>query len=259
MNNEPRRDDDALDIDDFSDLDAAAIAEQETPERKPRKTRRPPRRLKLKRKAVEGGTRGRGPVNKLTYVLVALLAAAIVIIVWQAGRGTPMATEMPAGHPDVSQMDTANVPELDADKVAELKAVLEDSPNDVEALKELGKLYFDSLHYQDASEYFTKAAQLAPDDIEVHLMAGVTEFNLNNFDPAEKYWKRATEIDPNKAEPWYNLGFIYLMRDPVDTENLNLVWDKVLELAPDSDMAETVRGYQSEHGNAPSPTTEPAG
>ncbi|MDO5025963.1 MAG: tetratricopeptide repeat protein [Trueperella sp.] len=259
MNNEPHLDnDDALDIDDFSDIDATAIATPESPARTARKLRLRSRRPR-RQPSADAGAPQPGLINKLTYVLVALLAAAIVIIVWQSGRGNPAATEMPANHPDISELTADSVPELDTKRVAELEAVLADSADDVAALKDLGKVYFDALRYQDAAQYFGKAAELAPNDIEVHLMAGVTEFSLNNYDKAENYWQRATEIDPNKAEPWYNLGFIYLMREPIDNAKLDSAWDKVVELAPGSDMAQTVRDYRAEHREAPSPASEPAG
>lgn len=185
-------------------------------------------------------------INKLTFVLTVLLAIAVVIIVRQAGLG-PSANDnptLPANHPDISQMDMGQMATLDEEKVAELNQKIEDNPQDVDTLKELGKTYVDARQYQNALDALNKAIEVAPDDMESHLMAGVCKYSLNNFEGAKESWMKATELDPTKAEPWFNLGFVYLMEEPVDEAELTRVWDKVLELAPDSDMAADIMKYR---------------
>lgn len=184
------------------------------------------------------------PINKLTFILTVLLAIAVVIIVRQAGMEAPRgSSQMPANHPDISQMQQ-EVPKLDEAKVAELQAKLAAQPDDLSSLKELGKVYFDGRDYQKASDTLKKALAIASSDFEVQLMLGVSEYSMNRYDEAERHWIAATELDPSKAEPWYNLGYVYLMREPVDTAKLTAAWDKVVQLAPESDMAKDIKTYR---------------
>lgn len=204
--------------------------------------------------------------TKLELFLVALLAICLVIIVKQSG-GTAAAPsgELPKGHPDISAMGGnftmgdgqtnphGTSPQIDEKKVAELKKAIEADPKALAPRLELGKLYFDATFYQDASLQFEQALKLDPENMELLLIAGVSAFNINDFTTAERHWKKATQIDPQQAEPWYNLGYVYLMAKPVNEAELKAVWDKVLELAPDSDMAADIKKYREQ---APGPVTE---
>ena len=62
-----------------------------------------------------------------------------------------------------------------------------------------------------------------------------------------------TELDPGVAEPWYNLGFLYMARTPPDAGRATECWNKVIEIAPDSDLAAGVRTHLSRIATA-SPT-----
>lgn len=233
--------DDAVGIEAFDDSELLDPEPQQTPAEPAPKTK----------KTKRGYT-------KLELVLVVLLAIAVVIIVRQSGIQNSE-TQLPKNHPDISSMhgkatSKAKKPgvTLNDGKVGELKKKIEANPQDIDSHKDLGKEYFDAGYYQDANTYFGRALELSPDDLETLLMAGVSEFNVNNFDAAEKHWTHATEVDATKPEPWFNLGYVYLMREPKDEAGLKRAWDKVLELAPDSDMAKAVKEYRQ---SAPGPVT----
>ena len=83
----------------------------------------------------------------------------------------------------------------------------------------------------------------SPDDVAVNLELGVLHFNAGDGERAEELWNRVTEVDPHNPQAWFNLGFIHLAQDPPDTEGARADWDKVLEVAPDSDLAATVRSH----------------
>lgn len=176
--------------------------------------------------------------TKINLVLVVALAIAITIIIQQQGANRGM--QMPEGHPDISQgaMDMGDqAPGLNSAEVEKLQKQMSANPQDPKPAKELGKLYFDEGFYADATTNFRQAAKLDPRDIETQMMLGTSLYGMSDYDGAKAAWEKATEIDPTKAEPWYNLGFVYLMSDPPDYENNARVWGKAKELAPDSDMA----------------------
>lgn len=65
-----------------------------------------------------------------------------------------------------------------------------------------------------------------------------------------------TELDSSVAEPWYNLGFLYMAKTPPETGRATECWNKVLEIAPDSDLAAGVRTHLNRISS--SPTAAPA-
>ncbi|MDO4901747.1 tetratricopeptide repeat protein [Actinomyces sp.] len=209
--------------------------------------------------------RGRSPsaiehrtgVSRLNLALVALLAAAVVVIVQQAGRGDATSTALPEGHPSiaataassaVAAMDEA-VP-VDAAREEELKAQVEADPANIQARQELGVMYLKAVLYQDSITWLQQILDLDPDNLDALLTIGVAEYQSNQYEQAEAHWLRASEIDPDVAEPWYNLGFLYMARTPPDAERANQCWEKVLQLAPDSEMAANVRGHVGTMGSA---------
>ena len=72
-----------------------------------------------------------------------------------------------------------------------------------------------------------------------------------------------TELDPTTAEPWYNLGYLYMARTPPDEERAADCWNRVLQLAPDSQMAAAVQGHLGRMGSgataSPAAPEAPAG
>jgi tetratricopeptide (TPR) repeat protein len=209
--------------------------------------------------APKGQTKSAGGIGRVNLVLVALLAAAIVIIVQQVGRSpTPetAATANPAATAIPS--NATEYPALDEARETELKGQLETDPDNVGLLRDLGKLYFDSGLYQDAVIQFDKALQLAPDDVEVLLSLGVAEYSLNNYSAAEQHWLRATEVAPELPEPWYNLGFLYMAQTPPDYAGVERAWGKVVEIAPDSELAQTAAAHL-ERFRASSSSATPGG
>lgn len=238
---------DAADVEDLlADDDADVVPSAPSAKAAPRGQRTP--------SALERRT----GVSRLNLVLVALLAAAVVIIVQQAGRGDVTAdSALPSGHPSVAAtadasaiaaMDEAEP--VDTEREKELKVQAEADPADVEARQELGVMYLKAALYQDSITWLQQILDVDPDNLDALLTIGVAEYQSNLYDEAEAHWLRASEIDPDVAEPWYNLGFLYMARTPPDTDRATECWEKVLQLAPDSEMAANVRGHVGTMGTA---------
>ncbi|WP_182354560.1 tetratricopeptide repeat protein [Flaviflexus huanghaiensis] len=109
--------------------------------------------------------------------------------------------QMPDGHPDMGGDNSVPVATM-----AELEAQILADETDTDALVELGTLRFDN----------------------------------GEFDIAEELWLRALEIDPNRIEAHYNLGFAYLASDPPRPEQAIEAWNTVIDIDPESDLAENV-------------------
>ena len=211
-------------------------------------------------------------VSRVNLVLVVLLAAAAVIIVRQMGqtRGGESASEMtmPSDHPAVTssadpsaiaQMDEAEP--VDTEEETRLKTEAEADSANVSARQQLGEMYLKAALYQDAVTYLQQILDVDPDNLDALLTIGVAEYQSNQYEAAENHWLHATELALDVAEPWYNLGLLYMARTPPDAERATECWDKVLTIAPDSDMAASVRAHQGSMGSASAaaPTTAAEG
>lgn len=158
------------------------------------------------------------PGRRRNRPLVGLVAVALVgALIYGVFRiGQPATSAEPA-----PAQPTASAPQDDAARMAELEAKLVAAPNDVPATLELG----------------------------------VLRFNSGDVDGAEQLWLRVTELDPVNPQAWFNLGFVALAEDPPDAAAARQAWDKVLAVAPDSDLAATVRSHLDALEAASTPTT----
>ena len=209
-------------------------------------------------------------VSRVNLVLVMLLAAAVVIIIRQmgqtAGDGAASEMTMPSNHPAVTssadpsaiaQMDEAEP--VDTEQETRLKTEADADSTNVSARQQLGEMYLKAALYQDAITYLQQILDVEPDNLDALLTIGVAEYQSNQYEDAEKHWLRATELAPDVAEPWYNLGLLYMARTPPDAGRATECWNKVLTIAPDSDMAASVRAHQGRRGSASAVPTAATG
>jgi len=70
-------------------------------------------------------------------------------------------------------------------------------------------------NYFSAECYFKRAIAFAPKDAIVHLIYGIHQHKSNQLQAAEKSYKNAIAINQDAAEPYYNIGLLYLdMQQP---------------------------------------------
>ena len=79
------------------------------------------------------------------------------------------------------------------------------------------------------------------DDEKGLVALGATKFNLGDLAKAEEVWNRAAELYPNNPEVFYDLGFLYMTTQRMD--EMKVAWDKVVQIAPDSEFAKTVQSH----------------
>lgn len=94
-----------------------------------------------------------------------------------------------------------------------------------------------------------------PNDVAANLELGVLKFNAGDVEGAEVLWTNVTKADPRNPQAWFNLGFVALAQEPVDVAGAKAAWQQVLEVAPESDLAATVRSHLDalEASGTPSP------
>jgi len=130
---------------------------------------------------------------------------------------------------------------LDEERVAELTAAAAEDPNSVEVLFELGEAYFLAGEWQAAIDWFTKLVAIEPNNVHALTDIGTSNYNLGFTEEAKTIWLSAVEIDFNDPQLHYNLGFLYANAEPQDLPAARREWQTVLDLAPDSNLAQTVQ------------------
>lgn len=124
--------------------------------------------------------------------------------------------------------------------VARLMAKLRTQPKDVPTLVALGDVFFEAHEYNSAGGWMKRAVEADPNDVTARVALGAAEFNIGDAADAGRDWRRAVAADPKNVEAFYDLGFMYVSRQPPDMKDAKKMWAKVVELAPNSTVAKTV-------------------
>lgn len=134
---------------------------------------------------------------------------------------------------------------LDESAVTALMERIQADPNDTDALMQLGDAFFAAGQYDVSAEWLARLVALEPDNVQALVALGAAQYNAGNAADAETAWTSAVELDPENVEAHYDLGFLYLRLDPPDLEGMQREWQKVVELAPGTEVAESVQTHLS--------------
>jgi cytochrome c-type biogenesis protein CcmH/NrfG len=170
----------------------------------------------------------------------ATVAAIGLVAVFGFGAGGTGASGIGA---NPSSAPAASTPVLDQAKVGALMQKIQADPKDADSLMSLGDEYYKVGDYATASNWFTKVTEVEPGNVRGFLALGATAFNQGNLAGAEQAWKQALVVDETNVEAHYDLGFLYLNQQPADMAAVQREWSKVVELAPDSEIAGTVKAH----------------
>ena len=162
----------------------------------------------LQRRSVAARPRGSGPAGPRWWLVVALLIG-VAFGAWMAGRHSSGSSADPVEATPANSM-AGMMPGHGAEakvRLEELEESLKTNPNDINALLEIGTIFF----------------------------------ALGQEDQAHDSWLKVTELDPEVAEAWYNLGFYYMRPDSFDQSAAIDAFEAFIDLQPDSDHAENAQ------------------
>ena len=144
----------------------------------------------------------------------------------QPEPSTVAAAGAPAGRTEMPSADALAT--MAAPQLAKLKS----NPNDVDALIQLGNLYYDHQVFDQAIEYYRRGLELRPDDVNVRSDMATAYWYLGKPESAVQEYEKALKIDPKHANTLFNLGVVKWqgLKDP---KGAIAVWKKLLELNPD--------------------------
>lgn len=100
---------------------------------------------------------------------------------------------------------------------------------------ELGKIYKDLSHYNDAIDEYIKALKLRPEFVDVRVNLAVVYRNNKEFTDSKRELEEALKINPTFPDAIIQLGITYYMMGQND--NAKREWLKVLTIRPGDKMA----------------------
>jgi cytochrome c-type biogenesis protein CcmH/NrfG len=106
-------------------------------------------------------------------------------------------------------------PESDAQaaqlkQIQKLEDALRQNPGNLEAIIQLGNIYYDSKQFDKAVGYYEQAAKLDPKNLSVRVDMATARWYLGQTDPAIAGLQAVLKEDPNHPQALYNMGIIML-------------------------------------------------
>jgi tetratricopeptide (TPR) repeat protein len=179
--------------------------------------------------------------NGVPWTLAAILAAtaAVALAVGLFGGGL-LSGKGEDGAPAAAEQQSS-LAAIDTERVSELVALVQEDPQNLEALFELGETYFLAGEWQAAVDWFGRVLEIDPGNVHARTDVGTANFNLGNYEDARASWLTGLEAAPDDAQLHYNMGFLYANTEPADYQSAVSEWQMVLQLAPGSDLASTAQ------------------
>jgi tetratricopeptide (TPR) repeat protein len=154
---------------------------------------------------------------------VAVLGALLVLLI---AAGGCRKKEEPRG----TGGEAINLSALN--EIENYKEILRKDPNNLQALINIGNLYFDTRQDLAAIEHYRRALSLDPRNVNVRTDLAVCYRRSGNPDRAIEELKKVISIDPRHPQSRYNLGVI-LIHDKNDIEGGIQAWEALLENIPE--------------------------
>jgi len=154
------------------------------------------------------------------------------------GGGQPMGAGQLPGIG--SQQQGSASPEMLAEAAKPLLAKLQTNPKDVEALKQLGNIYYDGQAYPQAIEYYTKALEVTPNNPDVITDLGTAYWYTGNADKAIEEYQKSLAIRPNYPNTLLNLGVVK-WQGKKDPQGAVVVWEQLLKTNPNYEQKQQVQ------------------
>lgn len=183
-------------------------------------------------------------------IIVGLVLVATQLAVnWAPQRGRlPQANPAAASPASQAQQTEPSAPSASPTPnaqatLAALEMKVRDNPTDVEALTELGGLYFQFRLYPRAADAFASALELDPENARLRTDFGSSLLYQGMLSLAKREYLRAIALDPALPDPHFNMAVILSHSEQPDIPQALSEWQEVIRLAPDSGLARTAQEY----------------
>lgn len=182
-------------------------------------------------------------INKWSKWVAAILAIvfAISFVALGVGSGTGLNWGDLWGSLSGDKSSSQAAPDTPEGRIKTLEAQLAADPTNVDLMLGIATQYEQLSQPQMAAQYLEKAATIKPDDVLIFTRLGTIYLSADSrdYNSGVRVWTKASELDPTNPAVFLQLGVA--QRGVGNTKMAILAWNKYLELAPNGDMAETVK------------------
>ncbi len=149
-------------------------------------------------------------------------------------------------------------PSVFLQKEATLRSIVASNPKDLNALVQLGNLYYDNSRFADAVVWYGRALELDPNNPNVRTDRGTSYYNIGQPDNALAEFRKSLDASPNHAQTLYNMGVVYLhgKNDPVQARK---AWEQLLATNPGFADRAKVEEQLASLSTSPAAQGSPAG
>jgi tetratricopeptide (TPR) repeat protein len=176
-------------------------------------------------------------------MIVGLLGGYLIFSISNAGKAQQpiMAAGSGGGSPtDLTQ------------RIAQAEKVVAQDPKNLNAWISLGNDYFDMDQPHESIKAYAKALEIDPNNPNVLTDQGVMFRKVGWYDKAIANYEKASKIDPKHLQSLFNIGLVYSI-DLKDHVKARPYWKKILEIDPNSQIAQQVKGMMGQQGGAMAP------
>lgn len=132
-------------------------------------------------------------------------------------------------------------PPADIDlQIQSFENAVRQNPNNFDALILLGNILMDNGRYGDAIDSYQKALEISPENVNVRVDMGTCYRRAGQSGKAVEQYRKALTYQPDHPNALANMGVV-LLYDMKDGKGALQFWEKYLEVAPATQMAEHIR------------------
>jgi predicted amidophosphoribosyltransferase len=113
------------------------------------------------------------------------------------------------------------------------------APEEAESRNAAAVKAYERGSYREAVRLFREAVEAAPDNASYWTNLGVSYAQLDDDLQAFAAYRRAVELNPGETGAYLYMAELYMERER--TEEARELWEKVIQIAPDSEEAEEAR------------------
>jgi len=177
--------------------------------------------------------------KKETVIIVTI----VMLVIGFLGGVFYSALKTPSGTSQYSGTQSAGQPPQDsqqqANRIVALEQEIAANPDNVNALIELGDIYFDSNRYQEAISTFLKAEKITPANVHILNDLGLLYMSTGDNDTSLEKFEAVLEIDPSHIHSLYYVGLAH--REMGNIDKALQAFEEVQSLNPDPQLADAVR------------------
>ncbi len=181
---------------------------------------------------------------KKEYAFLSIAIAFVAGIVVGVMAAVYYEDKAPLIPPAVKQPTSSSAPAAppaDVQKqIDTLQSILKDDPKNLNALIQMGNLYFDADQFNQAIETYSKVLQIEPKNADVRTDLGIMYRKKGDYDRAIAEFKRAAEMAAKHVNSRYNLGIV-LLHDKGDIKGAIKAWEDFLRVEPTGPRADNIR------------------